>query len=158
MSDDLDKTIKLQRNSKVGTDSRGHSVWTKPIEPTELELVSTTRLERILESGDESQKERIRDVASGKDGVLAHDSSNNEFEIVARDDVEAALAAADSDEEGGQLTEFTLELAGKPGGPEELSLVTTQVLRKRLAGDEDASSSDSNAPEDQGGYNPYDHS
>lgn len=158
MSDDLDKTIKLQRNSKVGTDSRGHSVWTKPIEPTELELVSTTRLERILESGDESQKKQIREVARGKDGVLARDSSSNKFEIVPEDEVEAALAAADSAEEGGQLTEFTLELAGEPDGPKELSLVTTQILRKRLAGDEDAMSSDPGAPEDQGGYNPYDNS
>jgi len=72
--------------------------------------------------------------------------------------VEAALAAADSAEEGGQLTEFTLEQAGETDGPEELSLVTTQVLRKRLAGDEDATASDPGAPEDQGGYNPYDKS
>jgi len=157
MSDDLDKTIKLQRNSKMGTDSRGHSVWTKPIEPTELELVSTGMLEKILESDDESQKEQIRKIAEGKDGLLARDSSSNAFEVVAESEVEAALAAANSEDVDSERAGFTLELVGEPDAPEELSLVTTQILRKRLAGDEGATS-DSDAPGDQGGYNPYDNS
>lgn len=157
MSDELDKTIKLKRNSKVGTDSRGRNVWTKPIEPTELELVSTVMLQKILATGDESQKKKIREAAEAKDGVLAKDSGSNEFEIITEDELEAAIAAADSEADGDQNTEFTLELVGDSEGEEELSLVTTQALRKIFTGDEEEAS-EQDGPADPGGYNPYDSS
>ena len=155
MTDELDKTIKIQRHAKVGTDSRGRTVWTKPVEPVELELVSTMMLEQIIESGDEEHTKRIRELADTGEGVLARDTSNNEFEIVRDDELEAALQAANSEDSGTALPEFTLERVDEPEAAEELSLVTTQVLRRMLSAE--SGEDDSDNSDDTGGYNPYDH-
>lgn len=158
MNDDLDKTIKVQRHSKVGTDSRGRTVWTKPVEPVELELVSTMMLEQLLEDGDEQHRERIRELAEGEDGVLARDTKNEEFAIVRDDELEAALQAANRGDPGTTQPELTAERAEESDDIEELSLVTTQVLRTMLAGESEADAADDlDAPDDPGGYNPYDH-
>jgi hypothetical protein len=60
MSDDeLSQTVKIRISRKVGTDSRGRTVSTKPVEPVELELISTVMMRQILASGDEEEKRRI---------------------------------------------------------------------------------------------------
>ena len=96
MADRLDKTVRIVRRSKVTTDDRGRTVWTDPVDSAELELVTTTMLTHMLESDDEEQKQRIRDAASGKDGLLARDVEKNQFEIIDDDDLQAALAADDN--------------------------------------------------------------
>ena len=158
MSDELYKTVRIQRHAKVGTDSRGRTVWTKPVEPVELELVSTMMLEQLLESGDEEHKKRMRELADTGEGVLARDTSNNEFEIVRDDELEAALQAANREDSGNALPEFTLERVDESDTVEELSLVTTQVLRRMLSAESETGADDSENSPDTGGYNPYDHS
>ena len=93
MGDDTGKTIKIRRNEKVGTDSRGRTVWTKPIEPVELELMSTLMLEQIILSDDEESKKQLRALTDGNDGVIACDTTNNKFEVVKDDELEVALQA-----------------------------------------------------------------
>ena len=69
---------------------------------TEFELVSTVMLQKILKSDDEKAKRSIEKAARGGDGVLAHDTDNDRYEIV-----DAA-------------------------GNEEFSLVSTQMLQRIL--------------------------
>ena len=157
MSDDIDKTIKIQRHAKVGTDSRGRTVWTKPVEDAELELVSTVMLERILDSDDEAEKQRVRALADGEDGVLARDTSNDQFEIISDDEVRAALEAATGDASTSRRADVVLEPAKKSADVEELSLVTTQVLRKMIDPAADELPDGADVDDDAGGYNPYDH-
>jgi len=157
MDDELDKTIRIQRDRSVGTDSRGRSVWTKPIAPVELELVSTMMLEQILESGDEQHTQRIRELAETGDGYLARDTSSDEFEIVRDDELEAALQEASRGTSGGTSPSWTLErVAEDDGQDQELSLVSTQVLRKMLVPDAPNDATAEPGEDDLGGYNPYD--
>lgn len=158
MSDELKRTIRILRNEKVGTDSRGRTVWTKPIEPAELELMSTMMLEKLLESGDEDQKRRLRELAESGDGVIACNSRTDEFEVIRDADLEAALQAANDPDAPNRLPQYTLERVDEGNDGEELSLVTTQALRKILGhpGPESEDDPDT-ATEQGGGYNPYDH-
>ena len=147
MGDDLKQTIRIQRDTKIGADSRGRSVWTKSIEPTEFELVSTIMLRKILDSDDEDKKRKIRDAAGGEDGVLAQDTSTDEFEIISDDELQRALAQSDEQSTSNRSADVVLEALEKADSDEELSLVTTHVLRRKLGAE---------APDEQGGYNPYD--
>lgn len=151
MNDDLKQTIRIHRGTKVGTDSRGHTIWTDPIEPTEFELVSTVTLEQILASNDEEKKRGIREIAHADDGVLVRDTSSDQFEILSDDELQAALAAAADGSKPGRLTSAVPDPAGEIGSGEELSLVTTQRLRRMLDADAAEATSDT-----EGGYNPYD--
>ena len=155
MSDDLYKTIKIKRNSNVGADSKGRTVWTKPIEETEFELVSTQMLKQILDSDDEDKKAKIRALAEAEEGVLACAAGTNEFEILPENELEAALQAANNPNAPNIPSDFTLESVSESGDEEELSLVSTQALRKVLNieddGDDEPETEDSG-----GGYNPYD--
>ena len=72
---------------------------------TELELVSTGALQKILASNDENAKRDLRKAAESGDGVLARDAENNRYEIV-----DAA-------------------------GNEDFSLVSTQMLHRMLEKD-----------------------
>lgn len=155
MSDELSRTIKIKRDRKIGTDSQGHSVWTKPVEETEFELVSTVMLKQIIESDDHPKKEQLRALADEEDGVLACATGSDEFEILPDDELEAALQAANNPESPNTPRQVTLERVGEPDDEEELSLVSTQMLRKVLAIDDESDA----APEEEGGgggYNPYD--
>ena len=155
MSDELKKTIRLVRRDKVMTDDRGRTVWNVPIEDTELELVSTTMLKQIIDSDDERAKKRIAEAASDKDGVLAHNPADNQFQIIEDDDLEAALnsAASAGDMEVQIASEDAPEFDDSDDNSEELSLVSTQMLRQLLEIEEDEEESE---PKDSG-FNPYDH-
>jgi len=72
---------------------------------TELELVSTGALQKILASNDENAKRDLRKAAESGDGVLARDTESNRYEIV-----DAA-------------------------GNEDFSLVSTQMLHRMLEKD-----------------------
>lgn len=159
MSDKLKQTIRIKRGEKVGVDDRGHSVWTKPVESIELELVSTVMLKKILDSDDEEKKQRIKSLAQEGDGVLAKDPGSQDFEIVSDEELAMALEASEQVPEFHRPADVVLEPASPPEDEEELSLVSTQVLRQMLSHDEDESSGDSAEPNEKGGrggYNPYD--
>ncbi len=88
MSDQLKHTMKIVKSSNTQT--------------SEFELVSTVMLQKILKSDDEKAKRSIEKAACGGEGVLAHNTDNDRYEIV-----DAA-------------------------GNEEFSLVSTQMLQRIL--------------------------
>jgi hypothetical protein len=169
MDDELDRTIRIRRDGKTGTDSKGRTVWTKPVETVELELVSTAMLEKLLASGDETQRERIRALAESDDGVLAMDPTSKELETISDSELESALNSASQTgpyepaPSGGSgrgraadVAKGSGDSSGDPGETMELSLVTTQMLRKILAGDDPKDADEPESPRKKGGYNPYD--
>ena len=125
----------VRRQRRIRTDDRGRSVWADPVETGELELVSTTTLQKILESIDEKSRKCIEKVArDGDDGVLARDAATGQFEIIDDDELQTIL---DSDQKLPPIskpTDVTLvPLTDKDvKDAEKLSLVTTQALRKLL--------------------------
>jgi len=158
VSDDLKQTIRIQRGEKVGIDDQGHSVWTKPVESLELELVNTVMLKKILDSDDDEKKQRIKSLAGEGEGVLAKNPESQDFEIISDEELAMALEASDHEPEFSRPADVVLEPVASEVGEEELSLVSTQVLRKMLLHDDDDSSVEPELDEqdDSGGYNPYD--
>lgn len=154
MNDKLKRTIRIKKPS-VKTDERGRTVWDGPVETTELELVSTMMLRKMIDSGDEARKRRLREVAEQKDGVLARDTGNDEFQIIDDDDLKAALDSAgeaEAEPAGAAIEQIPLGT----GGEEELSLVSTQALRHMLDKDHtpDDEPEDVEIEEDQS-FDPY---
>lgn len=126
MADEHTATIRIRRPSKVTTDERGRTVWAGEVETAELELVSTGQLEQLLAGSDEKSRTAIEQALRGDaEGVLARDPTTGLFQIVSEEDVAAALAA-----ERGTVSGRLEPVRG--GTAEELSLVSTQVLRRRL--------------------------
>ena len=144
MSDELKRTIKIKRGETAAgdndSDNDARNVWTKPIEEVELELVSTVMLKGIIDSGDQEQNNRIRELAAGEDGVLARSTDTNELEVISESEVEASLEPLDA--------------------AAELSLVSTQALRKLLKTEDEPEDAEAEADAepgyDAGKYNPYD--
>lgn len=147
MADDYTATIRIRRPSKVTTDDRGRTVWVGEIRETELELVSTAELKQILESSDPASRSAIEQVASGQfEGVLARNTATGLFEIVSDSDVQAALAKDARPRASGGLE----PAAGRSS--EDLSLVSTQVLRKVL---KTGANPDAPKKDAGGGFDPY---
>lgn len=152
MADDYTATIRIKRPSKVTTDDRGRTVWAGEIQEAELELVSTNELKQILEASDPARRSAIEQVASGKtDGVLARDPATGLFEIVSDSDLQAALAQEPGSRQPAAPAGGLEPVEDRSG--EDLSLVSTQVLRKVLKSD-----AKSGAPKKDpgGGFDPYD--
>lgn len=155
MSERLKKTIRIQRRASVNTDDRGRNVWTDTIETAELELVSTVMLKKIIDSGDDERKERLREAAEGKDGILAHDPQSDRFEIVDDDDLKAALqsAAGVSNEVRAADVTYEPQRQSGEGDADELSLVSTQALRRILNQEPEVEADE--APPAEQGFDPY---
>ena len=152
MSDEYTKTVRIPRPGKIHTDGRGRSVWTDPVETAEFELMSTTALKKVLDSDDDIAKKAIADAAaSGGDGVLARDTATGLFEIVSDEDLQAILDDDFSLPKKTRPADVTLEPASDEPS-EELSLVSTQALRKILHQDDDDQLDDL---EPDGGFDPY---
>ncbi len=158
MTEEFKKTVRIVRKPKVALDEHGHSVWTEPVEAVELDLVSTTMLKQILDSDDKKAKQRIEEAAQGKDGVLAHDTQNNKFEIIDDDDLQAALDSASSTPDQTRPADVVLAPLSDHinEDEEELSLVSTQMLRQILASDDPEANVDPGGiDDDDGGFDPY---
>jgi len=67
MADDFTKTVRIQRPTRVAEDERGRNVWVGKVETVELELVSTTALQKIMKSADGKTQAEIRNLAAGAD-------------------------------------------------------------------------------------------
>ena len=158
---DHTKTVMIRKVDKVAPDHRGRSVWLGKIEPVELELVSTTRLEKILKTEGGETRSEIQKLAAGrKNGVLARDAATGHFRILSDNDLRKAATAPPADgpkrsgvTTGAPLTETTRMKA------EELSLVSTQFLRKVVKpdGKTEFETPKPSAKKDKfGGFNPYD--
>jgi len=136
MAKDHSKTVRIRKVDKVAPDERGRSVWLGKVDAVELELVSTTALEKILMSDSVKTRSEIRKLAAGgKDGILARDTATGHFRIVSEADLGKARRSAD-----------------------ELSLVSTQVLRKVIGpeGKVEAAKPKPGKKDKFGGFNPYD--
>lgn len=155
MSERLKKTVKLVRRGKLGTDERGANVWTGEVEPCELELVSTAELQRIIESTDESGKASLEEAAAGKDGVLAHDVTNDRFEIIDEEDLKAALEGTETESAETRTADVVYEPVDSSASIEELSLVSTMALRRILGGEDAAGPADDDPQIDDTGFDPY---
>ncbi len=161
MADDFTKTVRIQRPSRVAQDERGRNVWVGRVESVELELVSTTALERILKTADGATRTEIRKLASGpKEGVLARDTATGMFQILSDADLKAAVevvAPQDGPKRSAEVraapvSEKTLRDA------ERLSLASTQFLRKVVKADGKAEyeSSKPAKRDKSAGFDPYD--
>jgi hypothetical protein len=159
MSRDFTKTVQIRKIAKVAPDHRGRSVWLGKVEAVELELVSTTALEKILKTEGDKIRTEIRKLAgSRKDGVLARDTATGHFRILSETDLERAATAPPGEGPkrgnvvtGAPLTETVRRKA------DELSLVSTQILRKVVKAD--ATKAKGPAKKDRfGGFDPYDNS
>ncbi len=157
MSEELKQTVHLIRRGKVTTDDRGRTVWEGPVEEAEFELISTQMMERLINSGDEERRRRLEKVANEGDGVLARNTANNEFEVIADDDLEKALASADAESGPARADHSAETVATSTGDTDQLSLVSTQMLRVMLGGDEEeASGDDADAAfKPESGFDPY---
>jgi hypothetical protein len=155
VTDELKRTVRIVR-SKVATDDRGQTVWVEPIETAELELVTTGMLKVILESDDEERKQQLREIADSKDGVLAHDPDLDRFEIIDDSDLQTFLDSEAAMAGSTKTADVTLEPLSRmtEAGDDELSLVSTLVLR-RIVGDKE-SSSDADEEIADSGFDPYD--
>lgn len=138
MSKDHDKTVRIQRASRVAEDDRGRNVWVGRVESTELELVSTDALQKVLKTADGKTKVEIRRLAdSRKDGVLARDAATGHYQIVGDDQLQSMVgtgAVSDRPKSSADVTAAPLSEQARAKA-EELSLVSTQLLRKILKQD-----------------------
>jgi len=98
MSKDHTKTVQIRKVAKVAPDDRGRSVWLGKIEPVELELVSTTALQKILTTeGGRTRSEIVKLAAGRKNGVLARDTATGHFRILSEADLKNAVDAPPGD-------------------------------------------------------------
>jgi hypothetical protein len=163
MADEYTATLRIRRPAKVRTDERGRTVWVDTIETAELELVSTEQLKQLLESADENARSTIRQmVENEREGVLARNPATGLFEIISDDDLRAALGNEDAPKTARRPADVTLEPLSNCGSKEELSLVSTQMLRKVLQNDTgpaqptpSAGKTSVTKKDEGGGFDPY---
>jgi len=161
MSKDHTKTVQIRKVDKVAPDHRGRSVWLGKIEPVELELVSTTALEKIMKTEGGKTRSEIQKLAAGrKNGVLARDTATGHFRILSDADLRKAATAppADGPKRSGVVTAAPLTEATRARA-DELSLVSTQILRKVVKPDGKVEFERPKAAarkDKSGGFNPYD--
>jgi hypothetical protein len=158
MAKDYEKTVRIQRPAKVKQDERGRNVWVGEVESVELELVSTTALEKILKSDNGRTRSEIRKLVAGrKDGVLARDTATGLFQIVSDADLGTALDAVkprDRTQRRAEVTADPISEKARQAG-DELSLVSTQILRKLLK-PVDKAEPKIGRKDKFGGFDPYD--
>jgi hypothetical protein len=165
MSKDPDKTQRIRKVDKVAPDLRGRSVWLGKVEPVELELVSAQMLQKVLKTEGGKTRTEIEKLAAGrKDGVLARDTATGHFRILSEADLKKAATAppapADGPRRSGVTTGAPLTDTARKRA-DELSLVSTQILRKavKTEGKPEAAAEKPKASGKKdkfGGFNPYD--
>jgi hypothetical protein len=156
---DYEPTIRIRRPPRIRSDEKGRTVWVDPVETSdELELVSTQKLQQILESNDKRARKAIEAAANGKDdGVLAHDPALGTFEIIADADLQQLLDNTENLPPVKKPADIALTPAGRDAEG-ELSLVSTQALRKLLLPESPPAGARSQKKKRDtgGGFDPYD--
>ncbi len=150
-------TIKIRRPPRIQTDGRGRSVWTDPVDTAdELELVSTQALRVILKSNDQKARKSIEKAAqTGNDGVLVRNPASGTFEIIEDEDLQVILDSSKDLPPMTRPADVTLVPLNEDPGV-ELSLVSTQALRKMLGQQEPVAETKSKKRGDtDGGFDPY---
>jgi hypothetical protein len=113
-------------------------------------------LHKILESSDDDARSAIERIVSGQEeGVLARDPATGLFEIISDADLQSILKDNDSLPKIARPAEVTLEPVRPKAADrdDELSLVSTQVLRKILH--KDAPTPVAKKKDRGGGFDPY---
>jgi hypothetical protein len=154
---DYEPTIRIRRPPRVRTDGQGRSVWDEPVDPAdELELVSTQALRKILDSDDRKARKALVDAAStAGNGVLVRDPNAGTFEVIDDDELQKILDSTTDLPPVTRPADVTLEPIGNDSG-DELSLVSTQALRKILRTDAPKSEVGKTTRRDpDGGFDPY---
>ena len=154
---EYEPTIKIRRPPRIQTDGRGRTVWTEPVDTSdELELVSTQALRVILDSNDKQAREAIEAAArSGSEGVLARNPTSGTFEIIEDADLQAILDNAHDLPPMTRPADVTLVPLNEDPGV-ELSLVSTQALRKVLGQEQSKAEAKPKKSRDVGGgFDPY---
>ncbi|MEQ9561996.1 MAG: hypothetical protein RLN69_05705 [Woeseiaceae bacterium] len=154
---DYEPTIRIRRPPRVRTDGQGRSVWDEPVDPAdELELVSTQALKIILESNDKIARQALADAANtGSNGVLARNPGSGSFEVIEDDELQKILDSTSDLPPISRPADVTLEPVNPDAG-EELSLVSTQALRKILGTEPPKSEVGQKTKRDTGGgFDPY---
>jgi hypothetical protein len=158
MSKDHTKTVQIRKIDKVAPDHRGRSVWLSKVEAVELELVSTTALEKMLKTEGGKTRSEIRKLAAGrKDGVLARDTATGHFRILSDADLKKAVPAGDEPKRSAEVTAAPLTETTRKKA-DGLSLVSTQILRKVMKpeGTPEVAKPKAGKKDKFGGFNPYD--
>lgn len=157
MGENKTNTILVPRPRKVRTDGTGRSVWMDPVESAELELVSTQMLKQILSSRDSSDRIAIKHASdTATDGVLARDPNNGQYEIIGDDDLQAILDANQGLPKLTRPADATYKPLRDYADETELSLVSTQALRKILIDDFEEPKESAKSKKSSVGFNPYD--
>jgi hypothetical protein len=157
MAEDYAPTVRIRRPAKVTTDERGRTVWAETVETAQLELVSTAMLQKLLESSDDDTRSAIERIVSREDeGVLARDPATGLFEIISDADLQAILKDNDNLPKITRPADVSLEPLGSKAADtdDELSLVSTQVLRKIVR--KEAPKTARQKKDEAGGFDPYD--
>lgn len=154
MSDKLDQTQRILRTSKVTTDDRGRTVWAEPVETARLELMSTQMLRQVIDAGDADEAARLKEMASGDEGLVARDINDGRFEVISDEELQHILDGTEREyaAKHAEAAAETAEIVADTD--EEFELVSTQMLRVIL-GDELETE---DAAEKEGSFNPYDNS
>ncbi len=154
MSDTATKKVLVRRTPKIAPDGRGRSVWVDPVETAKLELVSTQMLKVMLSSQDDADRKAIEEAAdTAVEGVLARDPANGQFEIIDDDDLQAILDENQGLPALSRPADATLEPLRDYANDDQLSLVSTQALRKVLGNDD---AEDAEMPTTEAtGFDPY---
>ena len=124
-------TLRIKRSPKIKIDDRGRTVWVGEIDTGDFELVSTSRIRALLESGDEDKINEISLIArTGPQGVLIQDCNDGHFDVLEQANLDQLLqdpnapVVRQADEQA--ATESTTELEG------DMELMDTLMLRKIL--------------------------
>ena len=101
-----------------------------------------------------SAREQIQSAAADKDGLLAHNASNDSFEIISDEELQQILDGGHELHEARNFVDVIDQPMADTASPdEELELVSTTLLRQML--DPAASmSADEDEPPDSG-FDPY---
>jgi len=157
MSADTPNKVLVKRPRKVEMDGNGRSVWVDPVANAELELVSTQMLKQMLTSRDESDRKAIEEATDvATEGVLARNPSNGQFEIIEDDELQAILNENQGLPKLSRPADATLEPLRDYADDDQLSLVSTQALRKVLGDDGEDEEQPVAAEMEPVGFNPYD--
>lgn len=153
MSKSPTQTVRILRPTDMAGDERDQS--SESVEETEMALVSTLMLKNLLDGKSADHKRRLEEAALGKEGVLAQHLGSGRFEIIDDDDLKSALendAKAHGNKRAADVTwEPLMERADTDN--EELSLVSTQALRRMLGQETDVVEEEPSI--DIGGFDPY---
>ena len=138
MSTEKSARVLVRRPSRIKSDGQGRSVGAEPVESAELELVSTQMLKQILSSNDAENRKAVKEAAmTSREGVLARDPATGYFEIIENDELQAILDSGQDLPKLSRPSDVTLEPLHDYADDNQLSLVSTQALRRVLVDDDE---------------------